>query len=196
MLNFSPYSAGGLALAAGALIGAPIQADVQAAASQPTVSERSPTTRIAQADNCRQVTNRIAALNIRQSPGLSGDVVGVVPGGRTVNIDNRGTDGWVPISEPMAGYVSSRYLIMCADVPTAAAAAPDPIAGDGTQCRAVNVRSGLNVRAEPSRYAYRQPSLPTGTTVQLAGDETDNSTMISAPVEGYVAKRFLGPCGD
>jgi hypothetical protein len=124
---------------------------------------------------------------------MTAEVIGTVAGGQAVEIENRGTDGWVPISAPMVGYVASDYLGLCAEgaAPLAAAPVAPP---EGNQCRQVVVSSGLNVRIEPDRYSERLATLSTGTNVELADSETQHWTMIAAPVEGYVAKRFLGPC--
>jgi uncharacterized protein YgiM (DUF1202 family) len=62
--------------------------------------------------NCREVSKRGGAY-IRQEPSINSDVVGVVPNGRNVTIENRGANGWVPISVPLQGYVSATYLTYC-----------------------------------------------------------------------------------
>lgn len=61
-------------------------------------------------------------------------------------------------------------------------------------CRQVIVRSGLNVRDEPTVYSDRLTALPTGTHVMVEGPAVDTWTPISEPVDGYVASRFLGDC--
>lgn len=56
---------------------------------------------------------RVAAINglrIRQSPSLNSAVVGSLANGERVIIENRGANGWVPISSPIKGYVSATYL--------------------------------------------------------------------------------------
>jgi uncharacterized protein YgiM (DUF1202 family) len=62
--------------------------------------------------NCREVAAR-GGLNVRREPSVNSAVVGVVPRGRNVTIENRGVSGWVPISAPFQGYVSSNYLRYC-----------------------------------------------------------------------------------
>ncbi|WP_071884109.1 SH3 domain-containing protein [Allocoleopsis franciscana] len=47
---------------------------------------------------------------VRQSPSINSAVVGVVPNNRNVTIENKGANGWVPISDPLQGYVSAAYL--------------------------------------------------------------------------------------
>jgi hypothetical protein len=148
--------------------------------------------RLAQVDFCRQVFPGIGGLNVRESPALSADVVTVLPAGSNVTLDNLGEGGWVPISAPVEGYVSSRYLRNCA--PTAQAV---PAVGGPTPeatCQAVIVSSGLNVRAQPTLFSNRLPALPTGTEVAVSGPVVNNWVPIEEPVVGYVAERFLGPC--
>ena len=62
--------------------------------------------------NCREVSRR-GGLYVRQEPLSNSNVVGVVPNGRNVTIENRGANGWVPISAPLQGYVSATYLTYC-----------------------------------------------------------------------------------
>lgn len=62
--------------------------------------------------NCREVS-RNGGLFVRQEPSNNSNVVGVVPNGRNVTIENTGANGWVPISVPLQGYVSATYLTYC-----------------------------------------------------------------------------------
>ncbi|MEW5859911.1 MAG: SH3 domain-containing protein [Cyanobacteriota bacterium] len=63
-------------------------------------------------NNCREVSAR-GSVYVRQDPSINSDIVGVVPNGRNVTIENRGANGWVPISVPLQGYVSAAYLRYC-----------------------------------------------------------------------------------
>lgn len=63
-------------------------------------------------NNCREVSAR-GSVYVRQDPSINSDIVGVVPTGRNVTIENRGANGWVPISVPRQGYVSAAYLTYC-----------------------------------------------------------------------------------
>lgn len=152
---------------------------------------------LAQIESCRQVSSTVSGLNVRQAPSLGAGVVGVVPGGNEVVLQDLGTGGWAPITAPYNGYVSTSYLTNCApgvggtfnDAPVAA----DP-ASATNMCRQVIVRSGLNVRAEPTVYSTRLTALSTGTNVQVAGPATNNWVPIAEPVDGYVSSRFLGAC--
>lgn len=153
---------------------------------------------LAQANTCRRVTPNIRGLNVRQSPALTANVIGVVPGGSTITLENTGQNGWVPITEPFDGYVSAGYLVYCnsaatdpgIDTPVAAA----PATGASGVCREVIVRSGLNVRTEPTVYSARVGALPTGTNVTVSGAEVNDWLPISEPIDGYVSARFLGDC--
>jgi len=62
--------------------------------------------------NCREVSQK-GSLYVRREPSINSSVVGVVPNGRNVTIENRGANGWVPISVPLQGYVSAANLTYC-----------------------------------------------------------------------------------
>lgn len=192
-MNATRFSAG-LALASLGLGAIPAQADeAHALRGQPNQFRPQPTI-LAQFETCRQVSSGITGLNVRRAPSLTAEVVGVVPSDRSVTLESLGTDGWAPISEPYDGYVSTNYLTTCESLIETAATpvdTPDTIEG---QCRQVIVRSGLNVRAKPSRYSNRLTALAAGTNVQVSGPETEHWVQITEPVDGYVAERFLGEC--
>ncbi|MGB3311454.1 MAG: SH3 domain-containing protein [Nodosilinea sp.] len=148
---------------------------------------------LAQIDSCRQVTTNINGLNVRQGPTLTANVIGVVPGGNTVTLDNIGQNGWAPITEPFNGYVSTSYLVYCSPAATGSVSGT-PVADASGVCRQVIVRSGLNVRSEPTVYSARVGALPTGANVTAAGTEVNDWLPISQPIDGYVSARFLGDC--
>lgn len=60
---------------------------------------------------CRRVVTKGTPLNVRSTPG--GRIIGKLRNGTRVTIVNRGRNGWVSISAPIQGYVSSRYLTYC-----------------------------------------------------------------------------------
>lgn len=55
--------------------------------------------------NCREVSQR-SGLYVHREPSINSDIVGVVPNERNVTIENRGANGWVPISVPLQGALS------------------------------------------------------------------------------------------
>lgn len=63
-------------------------------------------------DNCRQVTAR-GGLWVRENSSVTSPILGRIANGQEVNILNRGANGWVPITLPTAGYVSSSFLRYC-----------------------------------------------------------------------------------
>lgn len=148
---------------------------------------------LAQVDSCRQVTTAIRGLNVRQGPTLSSNVIGVVPGGTDVTLADRGQNGWAPIVEPFNGYVSTSYLVYCPPA-VGGTVSETPVAVAPDMCRQVIVRTGLNVRAQPTVYSARVGALPTGTNVTVTGAEVNNWLPISEPIDGYVAARFVGAC--
>jgi uncharacterized protein YgiM (DUF1202 family) len=62
--------------------------------------------------NCREVSAK-GGLAVRRESSINSAVVGVVANGRNLTIENRGVNGWVPISAPLQGYVSASYLTYC-----------------------------------------------------------------------------------
>ncbi|MFB2977143.1 SH3 domain-containing protein [Microseira sp. BLCC-F43] len=66
---------------------------------------------VANNSSCRRVVTNGTPLNVRSRPG--GRIIGKLRNGTRVTIVNRGANGWVRISRPMRGYVSSRYLTYC-----------------------------------------------------------------------------------
>ncbi|MUL39518.1 SH3 domain-containing protein [Gloeocapsopsis dulcis] len=62
--------------------------------------------------NCRQVvaTN---GVYVYQQPLAKSAIVGVIASGRYVLIENQSSNGWVPISIPLKGYVLANYLSEC-----------------------------------------------------------------------------------
>ncbi|MBE9127799.1 MULTISPECIES: SH3 domain-containing protein [unclassified Coleofasciculus] len=62
--------------------------------------------------NCRRVS-AIGGLAVRESPSIDSAVLGSVENGDLVTIVNRGANGWVPISEPLTGYIQAASLKLC-----------------------------------------------------------------------------------
>ena len=191
MLNLTQFSAVGMAALSVGLTALPGTAREARFSQEAHNQGRSQTQLLAQADNCRQVSSGVTALNVRRAPSLTAEVVGTVSGGSNVAIEGLGADGWAPISAPFEGYVSTNYLTTCDATEELAAA---PAAPESDRCRQVVVSSGLNVRVAPNRYSNRLTALPTGTNVEVSGPANDNWVQITAPVNGYVAERFLGSC--
>ncbi|MEC4892870.1 MAG: SH3 domain-containing protein [Oscillatoria sp. PMC 1051.18] len=52
-------------------------------------------------------------LNIRQEPSINSPIFGRLAYSRNVEIEDLGRNGWVEISTPVKGYVSSDYLGYC-----------------------------------------------------------------------------------
>lgn len=191
MFNLTEFSAVSLATVSMGWLATPLAASESSSLLDSAQQARSHSILMAQANNCRQVLPNITALNVRQAPSLTADVVGVVPGGRDVTLESLGADGWAPIAAPYEGYVAANYLTQCDSSNEVAATIVDP---EGEQCRQVVVSSGLNVRVEPNRYSERLTALPTGTNVEIAESAAAPWVRITAPVDGYVAERFLGQC--
>ncbi|AFY81112.1 SH3 domain-containing protein [Oscillatoria acuminata] len=63
-------------------------------------------------ESCRAISAD-AGLNVRSQPEVGSEVITTLPDTTQVQIQNRGEDGWVPISEPTPGYVAAENLMMC-----------------------------------------------------------------------------------
>lgn len=63
-------------------------------------------------DECREV-EAFGGLNVRATPSVASNVITTIPNDSFVNIESPGTDGWVPIDEPVDGYVAAEYLTYC-----------------------------------------------------------------------------------
>ncbi|MCT7986436.1 SH3 domain-containing protein [Laspinema sp. A4] len=63
-------------------------------------------------ESCRAISSN-EGLNVRSQPEVGSEVITTLPDATQVQIQNPGEDGWVPISEPIQGYVAAENLIMC-----------------------------------------------------------------------------------
>ncbi|BAZ40457.1 SH3 type 3 domain protein [Calothrix sp. NIES-4101] len=82
--------------------------------------------------SCRQVIAR-SGLRVREQPSINSRVIGTIQNNRNVTIQTDvNTNGWVPISTPLPGYVYAQYLGMCDT-----GAAPPP-----SSCRRIVASAG------------------------------------------------------
>jgi len=63
-------------------------------------------------DSCRLVSAE-ASIPVWLGPAESGLISGYIADGQTVTIENLGSDGWVPISEPASGFIEAENLTYC-----------------------------------------------------------------------------------
>jgi uncharacterized protein YgiM (DUF1202 family) len=120
------------------------------------------------ADNCRRVSASYG-LNVRQDASEYSPIIGRLANGARVFILNRGRDGWVPINDPVSGYISASYLKLCSSaVPPA-------------NCRRVSAPSGLYVRQTPSIYGSVVRTLDNGRFVNI----------VDRGMNGWVSSVFL-----
>ncbi|MCT7963408.1 SH3 domain-containing protein, partial [Laspinema sp. D1] len=63
-------------------------------------------------ESCRAISSE-GGLNVRSQPEVGSEVISTLPDATQVEIQNPGEDGWVPISEPIQGYVAAENLMMC-----------------------------------------------------------------------------------
>ncbi len=135
--------------------------------------------------NCRRVVTKGDDLLVRSSP--SGRIIGSLRNRTVVTIENRGADGWVPISFPVKGYVSSTYLKLCAEpVPPSQAEIPSD-----NYIRRVAAINGLIVRQDPSPNSPIVGSLADGQRVKIASRGANGWVPLLSPIQGYVSSAYL-----
>lgn len=61
---------------------------------------------------CRQVITR-SGLNVRAEPNVYSERIGALTTGTNVQVSGAAAEYWVPITEPMDGYVASQFLGDC-----------------------------------------------------------------------------------
>lgn len=93
-------------------ISAPTQGYVSARYLEYCSQPVPPSTTVSDTDNCRQVSSG-NVLRVRRSPSIESPIIGTLTAGQQVTIDNRGASGWVPIDQPVAGFVSASRLTYC-----------------------------------------------------------------------------------
>lgn len=64
------------------------------------------------AENCRRILSS-EAVSVKKEPSDTSESVGTLVNQQRVKIVNRGANGWVPISEPVNGYIPASKLILC-----------------------------------------------------------------------------------
>lgn len=139
---------------------------------------------LAQIGTCRQIEAN-EGVNIRESPSNDSRVITVLTDEQTVNILNRGSNGWVQIEAPVAGYIESRFLTACTGA--------IPSAGDSS-CRKVESSGGLNVREKPSVDSRAIARLTDEQIIKIANPGSNGWVPITSPYQGYVASNYLTYC--
>lgn len=163
---------------------------VQRSTSELTLSQQKGEYQLAQtSSDCRRVSISGGSLNVRSSPG--GGVVGTLRNQTLVTIENTGSDGWVPISSPVQGYVSANYLESC----------EEPVSPSETEtltdnCRQVVLEDGaLRVRQEPASTSSILGLLQNEQRVTITERPDENGWVpISSPVDGYIPASYLKYC--
>lgn len=138
-----------------------------------------------QPSSCRRVNTSGIDLNVRDTP--AGNIVGTLPDRTVVTIDNRGANGWVPISSPQRGYVFASYLTNCdspiVDRPPAT-----------SLCRRVAAKEGMPVRQNPSLNSAVLGSLIDGQEITIVNRGANGWVPISSPINGYILAVGLVMC--
>lgn len=153
-----------------------------------------PSQQLAQASDCREVEVR-TALNVRQDP--NGTVIGTLRNGQTVTLASPPQNGWVEISSPRDGYVSTSYLTYCSEsnpvattpTPTTSPATTATVPGDN--CRRI-LANNVPIRREPSGEIIG--TLNQGQLIYIANEGNRGWVPIEKPTSGYVSSANMGYC--
>ncbi|HIK31743.1 MAG TPA: SH3 domain-containing protein [Oscillatoriales cyanobacterium M59_W2019_021] len=138
-----------------------------------------------QPSSCRRVNTSGIDLNVRDTP--AGNIIGTLPDLTVVTIDNRGANGWVPISAPQRGYVFASYLTNC-DEPIVERPPATSF------CRRVAAKEGMPVRQNPSLNSAVLGSLIDGQEITIVNRGSNGWVPISSPINGYVLAVGLVMC--
>lgn len=139
------------------------------------------------ADNCRRVNTNGSNLNVRFNPW--GRILGSLQDGTLVTITNQGSNNWVPISSPIAGYVYGTYLTLC-NQPIPPGETPTPL----DNCREVKTRVGIAIREESSITSPIIGRLTYNQRVTIVNRGANGWVPISSPVSGYISAIDLRYC--
>lgn len=133
--------------------------------------------------SCRRVVSR-SGLEVRQQPTMRSQAVGMVNYRSNVAIQNRGMNGWVPISAPLEGYVNARAIGAC----------NLPISVPPTNCRSVVTPGGVSIRQTPSTQGKPVGFVGARRRVTVENLGANGWVPIIVPLKGYVQSANLAYC--
>lgn len=146
-------------------------------------SENQNSFQLAQSASCRQVVAE-SGLYVRESPTVFSEAIGILNYGRNVTVQPGGTDRWVRISAPLAGYVYAGWLGACQ---SAVSIPPE-------SCRLVIANQGAPIRNLPSTQGMTLGKVASGRRVTIENRGANGWVPISAPLEGYISAAYLTGC--
>lgn len=129
--------------------------------------------RVTRAADTATTTDR---LNLRNGPGLTYDVLAVIPAGVTVTLGGDPSEGWYPVAyQDAAGWAYGAYLALGGQ------------AASATRGGATVVTAWLNLRGGPGLDYPSVAMLPYGTVVQLLDgpQATDGYSWFHVDAAGY-----------
>ncbi|MFW6359497.1 MAG: SH3 domain-containing protein [Chroococcales cyanobacterium] len=167
-----------------------------------TASEANPSNEMTVAQDqldstCREVATERMNLNVRANP--DGPIIGSLPPGTNVTITSR-QGRWIPITQPINGFVHSSYLEYCGDRPPMeqpGAARPDTMTqtlANNAMCREVSRRRVAEVRENPTQGSPVMNTLRAGEQVVIENRGANGWIPLETPTDGYVQARYLTTC--
>jgi hypothetical protein len=134
---------------------------------------------------CRAAKQQISIYSDRSTTSKT---VRTLAANQEVTLADTGTGGWIAVSAPVAGYVQTRDLKLCAT-------GSKPVPTTGSVCRVPKI--GLAIRQNPAKSAVVIGGVGPQDTVRLVDPresqkDADGRTWIriSAPVAGWISSGF------
>jgi uncharacterized protein YgiM (DUF1202 family) len=138
---------------------------------------------LAQSGSCRQVVAE-SGLYVREGPTIFSEAIGILNYGRNVTVQPGGTERWVRISAPLAGYVYAGWLGACQSA----------VSIPSESCRLVIANKGAPIRNLPSTEGIMLGKVASGRRVTIENRGANGWVPISAPLEGYISSAYLTGC--
>ena len=136
------------------------------------------------AGECRAANRKIDIFS-QASVAPGSTTIRTLETNQTVTLTGGGSNGWVPVSAPVSGYVIARYLKSCGSTPP-----PPP---QGSCRRVIAPPEGLIIRSQPISSATQVGGVAVGATVRVTGQSSSedstgrNWVEITAPTRGWVS---------
>lgn len=153
------------------------------------------------AGQCR-LSNRRLDVYSQASVNPGSQTVGTLEENVQVILAGNGQQGWIPIRQPVEGFVIARHLTQCSETPTATPSPqPSPSPFVPITPALTNIREGscrlaivdLAIRSRPDVETGSEiGSVPKGSTATLTGNTSNDPDgrfwlQISAPTRGWIS---------
>lgn len=151
-----------------------------------------------------KVVNVNTSLRVRDSASVSGNVVGSLTNGATVNITGESGDWYIIKYNNSKAYVSKEYVqknVATSETTPESATKPNPSGGTTTggstkenekqKGKVINVSTNLRIRAEANTTSTVLGYLINGQAVTVNGKSGDWYKISYSGIEGYVSNSYI-----